>query len=155
MGTWSLTNGPGVSDTISLNDTLNLYKNQPGDYVITYTLTDTLKGCPSSISEVITLLEQPSKPTEISISICPKEFYLLPSGRIVTEPGFYSDTLHTTSGCDSIIITNLTIKDQDQFHNTLNIEANPMDTVPKGSKVVLKIINAEPGAEYRWYKTMS
>nr|WP_287494538.1 hypothetical protein [Candidatus Brachybacter algidus] len=52
-------------------------------------MTDTLKGCPSSISEVITLLEQPSKPTEISISICPKEFYLLPSGRIVhREPGF-------------------------------------------------------------------
>jgi len=151
-GTWSLTSGPSVSDPISLFDTLSLYNKLPGNYVVTYTLTDTLEGCPSSTSEVITLLEQPSKPTEISFSICPKELYLLPNGSIVTEPGIYSDTLHTTSGCDSIIITTLTIKDQDLFHNILVIESNPSDTLPKGSKVVLTITNAEPGAEYRWYK---
>lgn len=35
--------------------------------------------------------------------ICPNEKFVLPSGAVVSIPGFYRDTLRTPMGCDSII----------------------------------------------------
>jgi gliding motility-associated-like protein len=35
--------------------------------------------------------------------ICPNETYTLPSGAVVSTPGFYKDTLRTAIDCDSII----------------------------------------------------
>lgn len=40
-----------------------------------------------------------------TIRICPNETYELPGGRIAENEGFYFDTLQTSKGCDSIILT--------------------------------------------------
>jgi len=45
------------------------------------------------------------------IAICPGETYRLPSGQQVSMEGTYLDTLIAANFCDSIVITNLSIKD--------------------------------------------
>nr|MBP7541374.1 gliding motility-associated C-terminal domain-containing protein [Saprospiraceae bacterium] len=123
----------------------NIFSNLPaGQHLIRIKTDCTFRDT------LITILD-PKLIIDNKVSICEGQNYFA-GGTYQNQPGIYSDTLHTTSGCDSIIITNLTIKDQDLFHNILVIESNPSDTLPKGSKVVLTITNAEPGAEYRWYK---
>ncbi len=42
-----------------------------------------------------------------NISICPDENYTLPGGNIVVGEGMYSDTISDATGCDSIVVTNL------------------------------------------------
>lgn len=123
----------------------NIFSNLPaGQHLIRIKTDCTFRDT------LITILD-PKLIIDNKVSICEGQNYFA-GGTYQNQPGIYSDTLHTTSGCDSIIITTLTIKDQDLFHNILVIESNPSDTLPKGSKVVLTITNAEPGAEYRWYK---
>jgi len=45
------------------------------------------------------------------ISLCPGETYILPSGQQVSMEGTYIDTLIAANFCDSIITTNLSIRD--------------------------------------------
>jgi gliding motility-associated-like protein len=151
-GFWTLTSGPGVADTLALGDTLSFFNQPPGDYIITYTLIDTLEGCPSSSSDTIKVLAQPEAPTIVADSICPNEPYLLPSGIIVTNPGIYYDTLQSYSGCDSVVTTNLSFITDTLYHKHLIIEVDPEGKLPIGSKAVLTINNPEPGKEYSWYK---
>lgn len=66
---------------------------------------DTLRyaaGCDSLIS-VITLSVPPVQSFSVSTSVCPGQSYTLPSGRVVSNPGFYRDTLRFSGGCDSVI----------------------------------------------------
>lgn len=49
----------------------------------------------------------------VSPQICQGRFYILPSGRRVTQTGIYQDTFATWLGCDSILITNLTVNPND------------------------------------------
>jgi len=67
--------------------------------------SDTLKyiaGCDSLIRNVhVHVTVAVTQSTEGFI--CPNENYTLPSGAVVTVPGFYIDTLRTAIGCDSII----------------------------------------------------
>lgn len=72
---------------------------------------DSLKttgGCDSII--FLTLNVAPPVSTVVNKSICSRETYALPKGRIVSTAGIYNDTLKTSGGCDSVITTNLSIK---------------------------------------------
>ena len=67
--------------------------------------SDTLRyisGCDSLIRNIIVRVTIPVRQT-IEKSICPKQTYTLPSGKVVNTPGIYNDTLRTAIGCDSII----------------------------------------------------
>lgn len=47
--------------------------------------------------------------TTVDTAICANETYTLPTGAIVNETGTYTDTIPTPIGCDSIVVTNLTV----------------------------------------------
>lgn len=59
-------------------------------------------GCDSLIRNVHLHVTIPHS-QNIERFICPNEKYVLPSGAVVSTPGFYRDSLRTPMGCDSII----------------------------------------------------
>ena len=75
------------------------------------TYHDTLvnaNGCDSIITVVLTV-EPPSQKT-IEAQVCQGQQYLF-GGQFISVSGIYHDTLVTMSGCDSIVILNLAVKD--------------------------------------------
>lgn len=101
-----------VFDTVSLcnNKQYTLVNGQvitqSGDYVVS--LKNTF-GCDSLLHYNITFL--PTQRISIDTFICSGFSYLLPNGNSVRQTGTYVDTLVNTFGCDSIIQTNLAVKD--------------------------------------------
>ena len=72
--------------------------------------TDTLKTIVGCDSILITNLKVNNSYTETQVaSICPNSAYQV-GNRTYTMAGTYRDTFKTISGCDSIIITDLTVK---------------------------------------------
>lgn len=75
--------------------------------------------------------------------VCPGETYTLPSGAVVTDPGFYNDTLRTPIGCDSIIT-----------FLTLNPAPPPTIQLSKSNDVNCTLgiskLTASGGAKYLW-----
>lgn len=53
-------------------------------------------------------LSSPGNTSNTSVTTC--DFYLSPTGKTYTASGWYNDTIRRASGCDSIIVTNLTIQ---------------------------------------------
>jgi gliding motility-associated-like protein len=74
----------------------------------------TISGCDSIISSILTV--NPTKNTSDSPVICQGETVEVGT-HIYSTTGIYSDTLNTILGCDSIVITNLTVGTKKQ--NTL------------------------------------
>ncbi|HNB61790.1 MAG TPA: gliding motility-associated C-terminal domain-containing protein [Saprospiraceae bacterium] len=151
-GIWVLTLGPGLTDTVHLENTFDPLHRQPGTYTLTYRLIDTLEGCPVSSDVMINIVPQPDTATEVSASICPNETYTLPSGGTVFTAGIYADTLQTTYGCDSIVVTHLSVLEDEIYHKNFTITADPDSHLPAGKQAVLTVTNPEPGATYQWYK---
>ena len=97
-----------VLDTICDGDSYVL----PGGAVvgIAGTYVDTLltvNGCDSIITTDLTV--NPSFSTPVAAAICQGDSFILPGGTTVTTAGVYSDTFSTALGCDSIIVTTLTV----------------------------------------------
>ena len=96
-----------VSDTICDNDSLLLegeYQNTPGTYYDTLLSVD---GCDSVIATTLTV--NPTYDTTATAVICEGDSIQLPGGAFADTPGIYYDTLLTVDGCDSIIVTTLTV----------------------------------------------
>ncbi|HQP77691.1 MAG TPA: gliding motility-associated C-terminal domain-containing protein, partial [Saprospiraceae bacterium] len=151
-GIWVLTLGPGLTDTVHLENIFDPLHRQPGTYTLTYRLIDTLEGCPVSSDVMINIVPQPDTATEVSASICPNESYTLPSGGTVFTAGIYADTLQTTYGCDSIVLIHLSVLEDEIYHKNFTITADPDSHLPAGKQAVLTVTNPEPGATYQWYK---
>jgi gliding motility-associated-like protein len=101
--------------------------------------TDTIRyagsGC-DSLYTIVDLIVQPAQSLIIDAGICSGQSYTLPWGTVITVPGIYKDTLHYTSGCDSLYRTvNLNI--QNPQSQTLNpvICAGQSYTLPGGNVV--------------------
>lgn len=97
-----------LSRSICQGQTYTLPKGRVVSTAGTY--RDTLKsvgGCDTII--ITTLSVNISTSVSISRSICQRQTYVLPKGRIVSAAGIYRDTFKNTSGCDSIIVTTLSI----------------------------------------------
>ena len=73
--------------------------------VYTDTFSSTL-GCDSIVTTNLKILTAYQKTVEASI--CPGEEYFA-GGSLQTKPGVYTDTFSSTLGCDSIIVTNLSL----------------------------------------------
>lgn len=99
-GTWS---GTGITNTT--NGTFDPSVAGTGNHTITYAINS---SCGDTDSVIITVLSVPT--TNTTASICQGDSILL-GGSFQTTAGTYNDTLTAgaTNGCDSIVITNLTI----------------------------------------------
>jgi gliding motility-associated-like protein len=79
------------------------YQTQPGWYVDSLV---TAAGCDSVVTTQIFVL--PVLFTQVDTSICEGEtFFVAGSGQ--TTPGIYADTLSAFTGCDSVVIYNLSV----------------------------------------------
>lgn len=73
----------------------------------TYTVTANNGGCTATTT--MTVVVNPPTTTNASATICQGNSYSLPSGTSVTSSGVYNDTLSNSLGCDSIVVTTLTV----------------------------------------------
>ena len=65
-------------------------------------------GCASDLTPFLIEVNNPTLDT-VEVEICEGTSYALPDGSVVTQSGFYTDVLSTEAGCDSVIVTNLTV----------------------------------------------
>ena len=117
-----------VTDTICAGAVYTLPNgstvNNSGTYIDTL---PTAHGCDSIITTNLTVL--PAPVTNLYDTICQGFTYTRPSGITASTTGIYIDTLTTNGGCDSIVISNLTV-----HPNSASTQA---DTVCSGSTVTL------------------
>ena len=71
-----------------------------------------------------------------NLNICNGQSYVLPNGTTVFSSGTYLDTLSTTSGCDSIVTTNLTIFPPISSTQNIQICNGQNYVLPDGTTVV-------------------
>ncbi len=90
-------------------------------------------GCDSTI--ITNLTVHPTFLINVSDTICSNQYYFLPSGNSVNTTGLYTDTLASISGCDSIIITNLTVHPTSTTTVLDTICAGSSYTLPDGNTV--------------------
>ena len=95
-----------ITGTICQGDTFLFFGQQlteAGEYTETL---QTVKGCDSVIT--LTLTVNPTYSIPVSEAICAGDTFDF-HGESLTEAGVYLDTLQTISGCDSIIVLNLSV----------------------------------------------
>lgn len=90
-------------------------------------------GCDSTV--ITNLTVNPSPVTNVFDTICSNESYTRPSGIVVTTTGVYNDTLSTPQGCDSVIITNLTVNPVSATTVIDTICSGTTYTLPDGNPV--------------------
>lgn len=97
---------------------------------------DTIKAPNTCDSIVITnLTVAPYLQSSETVSTCLGKSFVLPGGRSANQSGTYRDTIRNGNGCDSIIITNLTITNPIPFTNPVSICEGQSYTLPNGNKV--------------------
>ena len=82
----------------------------------------------------------------VSVKICEGQNYRLPKGKLVSTAGIYRDTFNLSGGCDSIIITNLTVSSKPK----LKIEIGKSGEILEGDMIPLSV-NAV-GSTYAWFE---
>lgn len=83
---------------------------QPGNDLA---IDDIFFGEVISCTDSITITVNPAERQNLQATICAGQQYILPSGITVNSTGIYTDTLHSVTGCDSIIATlDLTVSPQ-------------------------------------------
>jgi hypothetical protein len=101
-----------------------------GTYTSSFT---TVNGCDSVI--VVNLSVIPAATTQIYYSICEGESYGLSNGLFVDETGVYYDTLQSSSGCDSILVINLTVNPHVNITVNASICSGQSFLLPNGQSV--------------------
>jgi gliding motility-associated-like protein len=103
------------------------------------TYRDTIRyassGCDSLRRNIILTVQSPQSAT-INASICSGDAYVLPWRESVSAAGTYKDTLHYTTGCDSVYRTvNLDVKTATTQSTTASICSGQSYTLPWGPSV--------------------
>lgn len=88
-------------------------------------------GCDSIITT--SLLVSPTYTSTITAGICSGDIYILPDGTTTGIEGVYSLNFPTAFGCDSIIITNLTVDDVYNITENKGICTGETYTLPDGT----------------------
>ncbi len=91
------------------------------------------------------MLVNPVVTTSQSKEICPGATFTRPGGGTATTAGTYTDTITSVKGCDSIIVTTLTI-------NSPSANAGADVTIVNGTTTQL---NASGGTTYTWSPAMA
>ena len=103
------------------------------------------QGCLQIID--ITLNTKESSRSSVSAKICEEQTYRLPKGKLVSTAGTYQDTFNFASGCDSIVLTTLTVMSKPQ----VKIETSKKGELLEGEALPLSI-NSISGAIYSWFE---
>lgn len=106
--------------------------NSTSSIIDTSVLT-TVNGCDSTI--ITNLTVNPTYTADVYDTICSNATYLLPGGNSVNTTGIYTDTLNTVNGCDSIIVTYLTVNPTSASTVLDTICNGNSYTLPDGSSV--------------------
>lgn len=129
--------------SICLGDSILLggaFQNTPGIY---YDSLQTLNGCDSIIETILNI--SPTDVVNLEKSICEGDSILL-EGIFRNAPGIYYDSLQTLDGCDSTLITTLSID------SLPIIVASNNDSINSGEEVQLNVMG---GDSYIWTPTTS
>lgn len=113
---FTLSNGKVITTNGIYNDTLQ-----------------TIFGCDSIIEYHLNFLSNIT--TTQNPTICKGKTYTLPKGNVVRTSGIYRDTLQASFGCDSIVITNLSVAKPIPFINNVTICSGKTFTRPNGNIV--------------------
>jgi len=97
---------------------------------------DTIKinGCDSIITITLNVSSAPLAIIK-NAHICQGSIYTLPKGNQVSISGTYKDTFILSTGCDSIIITNLTVHPLNTSLQNIEICSGDSYTLPSGIQV--------------------
>jgi len=132
-----LNNGMTVIDTTICDG--ETYSFNGTDYSTTQTIVETLGGAANGCSEEVTInltVIDPIEGIEINASICSGATYTLPDGIEVNAAGTYDATLTSSTGCDSLVTTILSV----DLPLTSTLDANICQgetyTLPDGTEVM-------------------
>ncbi|WP_276504213.1 gliding motility-associated C-terminal domain-containing protein [Terrimonas pollutisoli] len=107
------------------------------------------RGC-DSLHYTINLQVNNATKEEKSITLCNGESHTLPLGKIVNAAGVYRDTLKTLNGCDSIIITTISVRPA----LTVTLSGNK-NICSGGSTTISAIVTGGNGGPYSYSWTGS
>jgi gliding motility-associated-like protein len=131
---------PTQNPTICRGQSYTLPSSRLVSPLVSTVFNDTLRnqnGCDSLIrSTNLTVIQPKERP--LSISICSGQKHTLPKNTVVSISGVYRDTFRSSVGCDSIIITTLTVNPPILFERNKTIFDGQKDTLPKG-----RVVNTE------------
>jgi gliding motility-associated-like protein len=93
-------------------------------------------GCDSLLTALdLTIMKGPDY-RDNAASICQGSVFVLPSGRIISQTGSYTDTLRSKPGCDSVITRwSLTVASPKLSSNAVSICPGKTFTLPSGTVV--------------------
>lgn len=131
-------NGPSGFSSASQNPSVaDAGLNHSGNYIVTVTGTN---GCVKNV--VVNIVVGNTFTVSQSIETCSGMPFTLPGGNIAEQTGIYADTLQSSSGCDSIITTNLTVFPSPQVFLT-----GLTDSLLIGQQIIITANGAE---NYQW-----
>ena len=104
--------------------------NAVGSYPVTLT---SISGCDSVVTTNLTVVNELE--SFVDVSICSGSSYILPDGSTVSASGSYPVTLIASTGCDSVVTTNLTVVNQLATTIDISICIGSSYTLPDGSSV--------------------
>lgn len=99
--------GDPASGPLNTSNLLSPSHSYPASGVYTVTLIRYIDCISDTTIQDIDITAPPV--TNVDTAICANGTYTLPSGLVVTVAGTYTDTIPTPIGCDSIVVTNLTV----------------------------------------------
>lgn len=134
--TLSVTNPTPFTQTVSICKGKSY--TLPSKKVVTTSgmYTDTIIQPNTCDSIIITRLTvNPYLQSTQNIMLCLGKSYTLPSGKEVNQTGVYTDTIQNIAGCDSLVITNISITNPTPYKATISLCEGQYYTLPSGFKV--------------------
>lgn len=131
--------GDPASGPLNTSNLLSPSHSYPSSGVYTVTLIRYIDCISDTTVRDINITAPPV--TNVDTAICANETYTLPSGLVITEAGTYTDTIPTPIGCDSIVVTSLTV------HPMPDLMVIPDTAICVGDPLQLLAIGAD---SYLW-----
>lgn len=128
--------GPNSFSSVQQNPEIT---NAPVAATGNYIVTASVLGC-LSVPDTVNVTVYDIDTVILPVNICPNSTYTLPDGATASATGTYVSHLTSQYGCDSVIITNLTVA-------TASVNASNDTAICNGSSAQL---NATGGLTYVW-----
>ena len=132
-----------LSEAICGNDTFTTAGGQKVTLAGVYTDTIfSVLGCDSIVETILSIT--PVSTIQLYETICSNDSFITVGGQVISVAGVYTDTFPGWLGCDSLILTNLSINPLAGFNGIVG-----PDTVDKNLNMIYSINNFS-GYNYQW-----